>query len=160
MHWLVSWAGFAGAWLLFAGPIYQAALELTGERFEVEELDDVRSQPGPQQVSRWWWLVPPVWFWKQHRASEQYRRETLSGLSATAVRSLVDYLGAASAWLFVGLGGLLIAVKETGELVEHYEWETWVFWLLLVVLSACSVGNASYRIERSRRIVATAEQQA
>jgi hypothetical protein len=28
MEQLVAWAGFFGAWLLFAGPLYQANLEL------------------------------------------------------------------------------------------------------------------------------------
>ncbi len=28
MEHLIAWAGFLGAWLLVAGPVYQAALEL------------------------------------------------------------------------------------------------------------------------------------
>ena len=28
VHDVVAWSGFLGAWLLFAGPVYQAALEL------------------------------------------------------------------------------------------------------------------------------------
>lgn len=30
VHELIAWCGFLGAWLLFAGPIYQAALEPGG----------------------------------------------------------------------------------------------------------------------------------
>ena len=31
MHELILWSGFFGAWLLVAGPLYQAALELSEE---------------------------------------------------------------------------------------------------------------------------------
>ncbi len=41
-------------------------------------------------------------------------------------------------WLLVGLGGLLLAVKETWELTEHYEWPVAVFWILVVVMAAMS----------------------
>ena len=30
MNQLIAWAGFLGAWLLVAGPLYQGAIELLG----------------------------------------------------------------------------------------------------------------------------------
>ncbi len=49
-------------------------------------------------------------------------------------------------------------MKETGELVEHYDWATWLFWLLLVVFTVVSIGNTAWRIERARQIMASAGQ--
>jgi len=55
----VAWAGFAGAWLLVAGPIYQAAIELEAEEIERDAIRDAaQAVPGPPPNSRWWWLIP------------------------------------------------------------------------------------------------------
>jgi hypothetical protein len=61
MEHLVEWAGFFGAWLLFAGPLYQANLELRAEDIEVDRIRAAAKEaPAPEEVSKWWWLVPPV----------------------------------------------------------------------------------------------------
>jgi uncharacterized membrane protein YhhN len=57
----------------------------------------------------------------------------------------------ATAWLYVGVGGLLIAVKETYELTHDLEWPIAVFWVLLVVMTAISVGNAVARDAHTKR---------
>jgi hypothetical protein len=36
---LIAWCGFLGAWLLFAGPIFQAALELQEESREADRIE-------------------------------------------------------------------------------------------------------------------------
>jgi hypothetical protein len=38
MEHLVAWAGFFGVWLLVAGPIYQANLELRAENVAVDKI--------------------------------------------------------------------------------------------------------------------------
>ena len=51
---------------------------------------------------------------------------------------LVRFINKATGWLYVALGALLIAVKETWELVEYNEWPTWLFWVLIVADAAPS----------------------
>ncbi len=67
MHELILWSGFFGAWLLVAGPLYQAALELAGENISREDMAGVQPTSRPGEPSGWWWLIPPVGFWKQRR---------------------------------------------------------------------------------------------
>ena len=59
MHELILWCGFLGAWLLVAGPLYQAAQELDEQEFSREELATAatRSEAG-DRPSAWWWLIP------------------------------------------------------------------------------------------------------
>jgi hypothetical protein len=38
MHTVILWSGFLGAWLLVAGPIYQAVLELEAEGMETDRI--------------------------------------------------------------------------------------------------------------------------
>ncbi|MGH7241467.1 MAG: hypothetical protein ACREGB_04175, partial [Candidatus Saccharimonadales bacterium] len=61
METFVLWLGFIGAWLLFAGPIYQAALELQDEDIEMDRIRAAgRKVEKPADVSVWWWLLPPI----------------------------------------------------------------------------------------------------
>ena len=41
MHELILWSGFFGAWLLVAGPLYQAALELSEEDISRDDMAGV-----------------------------------------------------------------------------------------------------------------------
>ncbi len=51
MHALIAWAGFLGAWLLFAGPIYQAARELTDQQLDRDEIEKLRKSSGSVDFS-------------------------------------------------------------------------------------------------------------
>ncbi len=39
----------------------------------------------------------------------------------------------------MAVGATLLAVEETWQLVRHYDWPVWLFWLLLAVMLAGSV---------------------
>jgi hypothetical protein len=53
---VVGWFGFAGAWLLVAGPLYQGVLELREENAEQAESDpSARQVAPPPPPSIWWW---------------------------------------------------------------------------------------------------------
>jgi hypothetical protein len=149
---VIAWCGFLGAWLLFGGPVYQAALELHEQDIQRERFAEVTGQvPQPPSVTGWWWLLPPVRYLLERRRRRQWRDAVLAAMSPAEVEALVTYIDKATGWLFVGLGGLLIAVKETWELAEHYEWPIWVFWVLVVAAATLASGNAALRMERSRR---------
>lgn len=155
MHELILWCGFLGAWLLVAGPVYQAVLELREEDIERERIATVAHEvEHPRPVSPWWWLLPPVAYLLNRARADRFRREVMVRLSDDDFSAFMSFLNKAAAWLMVGAGGLLIAVKETWELVEGMEWETWLFWLLLVTMLAISLGHAAGRSARERELAA------
>lgn len=150
MQSVIAWCGFLGAWLLVAGAVYQAAIELGNEEFERDKFAAAAAEMAPlQSPSRWWWLLPPVWYVKNHRARQEYRQAIVGHLSPDDLKMLVSLIDTASGWLFVGLGGLLIAVKETWELTEHHEWPLAAFVVLIVVMLVLTVANTALRVKRS-----------
>ncbi|MEP9384008.1 hypothetical protein [Nocardioides sp. KR10-350] len=155
MHELILWCGFAGAWLLVAGPVYQAVLELRDEDIERDRIAAVAAEVGrPEPVSPWWWLIPPAAYFISKSRSDRMRREMVARLSDEDFEAFLGFVNKAAAWLMVGCGGFLIAAKETWELVEGMEWETWLFWVLLVVMAGVSVGHAAARSGREQQMVA------
>lgn len=154
---LIAWCGFLGAWLLVAGPVYQAAVELGDEdaqRDRVGALSAAVTPPPP--VSRWWWLLPPVAYLKERRLHRRFRREVFDALGPEQVAALVSYVHKATGWLLVGSGGLLLAVKETWELHEREGWPIWLFWVLVVVVPVLAAANAAVRVQRGRAVLGSA----
>jgi hypothetical protein len=160
---IIAWCGFVGAWLLVAGPVYQAAVELSDQemaREDVERLTDhldrSHIEGAPPRVSSWWWLFPPVLYLKHRRREATLRQLMLSQLTPEQAGIVIDYLNKSTGWLLVGAGGLLIATKETWELREHFEWPVWIFWVLCVVMAVLCLANAGRRMERSQSNVTRA----
>lgn len=54
-----------------------------------------------------------VRYWLQRRREKRYRRAGMQTLTPEQLDALVEYINKATGWLFVALGGLLLAVKET-----------------------------------------------
>jgi hypothetical protein len=150
---LIAWCGFLGSWLLVAGPIFQASLELRAEAFERDHLDAVKAGvEKPRPVSAWWWFLPPVKYVLERRRGRAYRDQVIAQLPAADIEALVRYLNKAMGWLYVGLGGFLIAVTETWHLREVYEWPQVAFWIVVVVMAAGCALNTAVRQKRSERI--------
>jgi hypothetical protein len=138
---LILWAGFLGAWLLLAGPLHQARVELAEEAFEREKFEEVANVLGPPtHVSPWWWLLPPVRLYLGHRAKEEWDRQIWLALPDEDFEALSSFMSKARGWMLVGAGGFLIATKETYELVEGHEWPLWVFWALIVAMAGLCLG--------------------
>jgi hypothetical protein len=149
---LAIWCGFLGAWLLVAGPVYQAVLELRAERIESDRLRRAAHEvTPPSPVSPWWWLLPPVKLVLERRRRERHQDLVVSHLSDEDYEALRSFINKATGWLLVGSGGLLIAAKETFELVEHEEWPTAAFWVLVVAMTGLAVGHASAREAHDER---------
>ncbi|MBU2668138.1 hypothetical protein KOI35_31970 [Actinoplanes bogorensis] len=151
----IVWCGFFGAWLLVAGPVYQAALELGEQelmRAGIERVSaGLRDTVAP--VSAWWWLFPPVLYLKHRRREAAQRELLLSHLTPEQTRQMLAFMNKAAGWWLVGLGGLLIAAKETGELVDFYEWPGWTFAALAVVMALLALANAGLRMQRTRQLI-------
>jgi uncharacterized membrane protein YiaA len=154
MDGVIAWLGFVGGWLLFAGPVYQAALELQEEGFERSRLEAVSSRVPKRGVSPWWWLLPPVAYVLQRRRAQAHQTAVIAAMPHQDVEMLMAYMNKALGWLIVGAGGLLLAVRETWDLTEHYDWPTAVFVVLIVALALLAVLNAALRIRLAERVIA------
>jgi hypothetical protein len=151
VHTLIYWFGFAGAWLLVSGPVFQASVELRAESEATARFGDARrGAPPPKRVSSWWWLLPPVRIVLSSRRRDDARRTFLAGLSADDLEVITRYINIARGWMLVGLGAWLIALKETYELVEHYEWPVLVYWVLVVAMSGIALGVTAVSARKER----------
>jgi hypothetical protein len=152
VHTAVYWFGFLGAWALFTGPIFQASVELRAEDEAGDRMERVSGTvPRPAPVSNFWWLLPPVRLVLSTRRSREYRDHVLAALSAEDLEIITRYLNIARGWMLVGAGALLIALKETWELVEEQEWPTWLYWVLVVVMTVLALAAVGGSAERERR---------
>jgi hypothetical protein len=154
MNRLIAWCGFFGAWCLVAGPLYQSSIELREQDIARDKIAEVNRTYRQDPVSPWWWLFPPARYVLARRRLERNRDALLAALEPDEMEDLVTYVNKAFGWLFVGTGGTLIALVETWNLREHYDWPVAIFWLLVVVMLLASVGNVIYRARRAARILA------
>ena len=161
MHELIAWSGFVGAWLLVAGPLYQAAVDLDEQGDGRTGLSRAVSRLGEQPpLSPWWWLLPPVAYVLQRRRQRAYRQQVFDALTAEEVEGFVEFSSVATGWALVAAGAFFIAVKETYEVVELYEWPLWLFVVLLVVLLVACAGNTVVRIRRAHALLDAAQHDA
>jgi hypothetical protein len=143
----IAWAVFAGAWLLVAGPLYQAATELNELELDREGIQATVSQVGrPKMPSPWWWLLPPVMYLLARHRNKANQQAVFAALTDDQREQFMSFRNKAAGWLTVALGGTLLAAGETWEIVEHYEWPTWMFWLIIVVMVGASVLNTAIQM--------------
>ncbi|MDQ8046700.1 MAG: hypothetical protein AAGC46_11185 [Solirubrobacteraceae bacterium] len=150
---VVAWCGFLGAWLLFAGPVYQAAIELREEAIEQEEMERMAAAMKPIRMSPWWWLLPPVAYVMAINQRKRRQDEFIHLMSDVQKRRMFNFKTKAHGWIVVAGGAFLIAVKETYELREAYEWPIAVFWILVVVAPLLGVLNTSARMARAKEML-------
>ena len=154
MHAVIAWSGFLGAWLLVAGPLFQAAVELDEQGDRRAGISRAAGQVGDQpRLSPWWWLLPPVAYVLQRRRQRAYRQRVFDALTAEEVEGFVEFTSVATGWALVAAGAFFIAVKETYEVAELYEWPGWLFVVLLVVMLAGCAGNTVVRVKRAHEMV-------
>ncbi len=153
MDHLIGWCGFFGAWMLVAGPLFQATRELEEEEFEREAfIRAAKDVERPPPVSNWWWLLPPVHYVLARRRSGDFRQRIWQAMPAEQMAAFESFRDKADAWMAVAFGAFLIAVKETWELDEVYAWPQAVFWVLLPLMAFLCVGNTIARVRRRKRV--------
>ena len=141
MNEAIAWATFAGAWLLVAGPLYQGSVELSELDFDREGIQGKAAavQAVQDRPSAWWWLLPPVMYvlrWRWYKALQQ---AMLAQLTQAQREQLTSFQSKTAGWFTVAAGATLLAAGETWQIVRHYGWPAWVFWLLVVVMLAAAV---------------------
>jgi hypothetical protein len=152
MNEAIAWALFAGSWLLVAGPLYQAAIELNEMEVDREGFTELAKQlPPPKMPSPWWWLVPPVMYFLARHLNEQNQRAIFVAMNDTQREQFISFRNKSAGWLTVALGAFLLAGGETWEIVEHYRWPQWAFWALLAFMMALVVINTALRMTGSQR---------
>ena len=152
MHDASLWFGFVGAWLLVAGPVYQAVLELSAEEFERDRLRDAADEVPRKPVSPWWWLVPPVKWYLESKRRQEYQDDVVLKLSEVDYQALRSFVNKARGWFLVASGATLLAFKETYELAEDRDWPLSVFWLLTALMLVVPIGTAAGREAHDARI--------
>lgn len=134
------WLGLVGAWLLFAGPVYQAGLDVEAESAEVDRIRaGLRPQVPMSRISRWWWLVPPVRLVLITRRRKSLLDAAKTSLDADDARVLRGYVRAAQGWLLVGLGAWLLLVREILEAGESQGWPSPAIWASLAVVTVAGL---------------------
>jgi len=149
MDQVIAWAGFLGAWLLVAGPLYQGALELQEEDIDRELMAaSVARVPRPQPPSAWWWLLPPVMYLILRRRAKAFRHAVFAQLTLDQQRQFTIYMRKAIGWFTVAAGATLLAAEQTWRVTEAHRWSAWLFWLLATVMLSLAVLNTALRLSR------------
>ena len=145
---------FVGAWLLVAGPMYQAGLELEAEDIEFVRIHRIMKELAPPPISPLWWLLPPVKLVLSRIAFYRYRNRLVERLSAADLAAMWRFSNKATGWLLVAGGGLLMAISQTRELVERFGWSALAYAGTCLSLSALCLANTLFRLAQTRRFLA------
>ncbi|MGW4246140.1 hypothetical protein [Nocardia sp. NPDC004722] len=151
MEAIAAWSGYIGAWVLVAGPMYQGAVEL-GElgRNTAQIRSQMHEIPHPR-VSPWWWLLPPVAYFRTRGSESAWQQQVLESLTAQQRAEFVSYSNKAAGWFVVGGGAALIGVKEAVDLVETLEWPTPIAIVLIVAAAAIALTFTVRRMQLTDR---------
>lgn len=147
MNQVIAWAGFLGAWLLVAGPLYQGALELHEADVDREGIEaTIARVPRPDPPSPWWWLVPPAMYLIRRHRSSVYRQTALAQLTQAQRDQFTSFINKATGWFTVAVGAALLAAEQTWQVTNRDHWPVWLFWLLITVMLGASVLNTTLRM--------------
>jgi hypothetical protein len=154
METFINICGFFGSWLIVAGSLYQAALELKDQDIARDHIEETRQNIPPQRhASAWWWLLPPVKIVLERRLSNSWRRDFLQALPREDIAGLLSFMNKATGWIFVSSGGLLLAVKESYELIHGLEANLVWFWVLCIVMPLLCALNTAVRARRTQQVL-------
>lgn len=150
--------GVLGAWLLVAGPVYQGSLELREEELDQDKINAAASSLDPEpKPSSWWWFLPPVAMVKRQRWTARQRAAMMQALDPEQLRHMVSFMNKANGWFAVAAGALLIAIKETWELVELLGWPDYLTWVIVVLALGVCVGNVVAQTVRANGLLANTD---
>jgi hypothetical protein len=149
--------GSLGAWLLFAGPIYQAAIELSEQTSVREQFEEVsKAVAQPERISAWWWMLPPVAYLLHQRQQKDYQKRVMAEFTDQQRVEVLGFMSKATGWIIVAAGAFLIALKETWELTQLLDWSFAVFAGITVLAAILSVLHTVLRMRLTGRMAAVA----
>lgn len=150
MDGLVAVIACAGAWLLFAGPLVQAAFELREESVHQRTLV---APARARELSPWWWLLPPVAIARHLVARHAFRRQQIASISKEELRTNLVFANKATGWLLVAGGALLIAVKETWGAGAELGVPEILRWVAVVGLACAVFLGAALQMARNGHLL-------
>jgi hypothetical protein len=130
--------------------------ELDFDREAVEGIKASAARMARDRPSAWWWLLPPVMYVLHRRWTKAFRQATFAQLTEAQHKKLASFRNKATGWFTVAPGATLLAAGETWQIIEHYRWPVWLFWLLVAIMLAVALLNTAVRMsgdERARRPV-------
>jgi hypothetical protein len=141
----IAWAVFAGAWLLVAGPLYQGSVELGELDVDRQGIQGkaAAAQAAKARPSPWWWLLPPVMYVLHRRWYKALRQAMVAQLTQAQREQLTSFQNKTAGWFTVAAGATLLAAGQTWQIVQHYSWPVWLFWLLIAAMLAAAVLNTA-----------------
>jgi hypothetical protein len=158
MNPVAAWAGFLGAWLLVAGPLYQGALELLEQDIDREGIDaSIARIPRPESPSAWWWLLPPIMYLIRRYRSNAFRHAAMAQLTQAQRDQSNVFINKATGWFTVAVGAALLAAEQTWQVVDRQHWPAWLFWILIILMLGVSVLNTALRLIRGRAAESVAQ---
>lgn len=153
METFMAWLVFLGAWLLFAGPIYQAVLELRDEDIEIDRIRAAKaSVQKPENVSAWWWILPPLKIYKEFASRRAYQWRYVKTLTREDLESVVSFQSKAFAWSLVAVGGFFVACDETYNVVQQEGWSNLVLLLMIIGMLVLSILNLILQTSRAKAV--------
>lgn len=144
-----------GSWLLVAGAVYQAALELADEELDCRQIADVASAlPKPKRVSAWWWLLPPLAYVFKLRRANLHRERIMAALDPVQRQQTVSFFNKSGGWLIVATGAYLLAVVATWQMDEALDWPGATVWIIVAVATVVCIGYTVRQMLRTQRLLA------
>ena len=148
---ITAWCGFVGAWLLVAGAIYQAAIDLSEVKVDSAMIRAAANTiPAATKVSPWWWLLPPVAYVMTTNRQRAWRLQIMASLTPEKRAEFLTYSNAALGWFVVGAGAALIGFQEAAELAEIMEWPGATTIPLIAAAAALGLGFTVRRMHISQ----------
>jgi hypothetical protein len=161
MNQVIAWAGFLGAWLLVAGPLYQGAIELDEEDVDRDAIEASAARiPRPDPPSPWWWLLPPVLYLIRRRRHRAFHQAALAELTQTQREQVTRFVNKANGWFTVAIGATLLAAEQTWQVIERTHWPAWLFWPVIIIMLGVSVLNTAVRMIQDEQTARPAAQRA
>jgi hypothetical protein len=101
----------------------------------MEKIKSLGDLAPPPRLSWWWWILFPAKLVLERRRVAAYREACIAALTVDDLAALLALRNAATGWICVAAGGLLLAVKETFQCCG-------VLHLRLAVFVAVTLGMA------------------
>lgn len=147
--------GCIGSWLLVAGAVYQAALELADEEIDRQQIAQASSAVSrPKRISAWWWLLPPVAYALNVRRATRHRQRVMSALDAEQLQQTLSFFNKSGGWLIVATGAFLLAGVSTWQMVHDFAWPTATAWIIIVLAPVTCIGYTVRQMLRTNRLLA------
>ena len=141
-----------GTWLLFIFPLYQAMLELDEQiqRVKIKEITTTKKINKIPKVSPYYWFWPPLKIRLEKK--RMVRILKLYNTSNEHLELLSKMLDKATAWFYVSLGALFVAISTTYDLLNELRIMPNLldFWVIIVVIMLMGIGIDRYRMSTYR----------